>query len=177
VGARRGAGGDGAVTVLISSARLELVSPDDAELIAIRDDTRQGWQWAVDYPTEGDRLMAAKVLARGITPVRSQDPWLPLQVRDVPRGLAIGGAGFHTVPDADGVVEIGYGIAPSAQGRGVASEAVVLLIDLAMRSGARALVAETSADNIASQRVLARNGFGIETRTDQDIRWRRELGT
>jgi RimJ/RimL family protein N-acetyltransferase len=86
-------------------------------------------------------------------------------------------AGFHTVPDADGVVEIGYGIAPSAQGRGVASEAVVLLIELAMRSGAGALVAETSADNVASQRVLARNGFGVETRTDQDIRWRRELGT
>jgi RimJ/RimL family protein N-acetyltransferase len=38
-------------------------------------------------------------------------------------------------------------------------------------------VAETSVDNVASQRVLARNGFVIESRTDSDIRWRRELRT
>jgi RimJ/RimL family protein N-acetyltransferase len=119
--------------------------------------------------------MAVKVLDRGISPANSQDPWLPLQVREVARDLAVGGAGFHTVPDADGVVEIGYGIAPSSQGSGVASEAVALLIELATRSGARALVAETSAGNVASQRVLARNGFEIQSRTDEAIRWRRDL--
>jgi RimJ/RimL family protein N-acetyltransferase len=80
--------------------------------------------------------MAVKVLDRGISPANSPDPWLPLQVREVARDLAVGGAGFHTVPDADGVVEIGYGIAPGSQCSGVASEAVALLIELATRSGA-----------------------------------------
>ena len=59
-----------------------------------------------------------------------------------------------------GVVQIGYGIAPSAQGRGHATAAVAALLAWA-RTDPRvsAVYAETRIDNIASQRVLARNGF------------------
>lgn len=57
-------------------------------------------------------------------------------------------------------LQIGYGVAPGSQGRGHASAALKALVGWA-RSDPRvdALYAETRTDNIASQRVLERNGF------------------
>jgi RimJ/RimL family protein N-acetyltransferase len=70
----------------------------------------------------------------------------------------------------DGVLQIGYGVAPGSQGRGHASAAVNALVKLAgsdERVGA--LYAETRNDNIASQRVLERNGFvRIAERLDEE---------
>lgn len=58
------------------------------------------------------------------------------------------------------VVQIGYGVAPGSQGRGHAGAAVATLLEWARGSGrVSAIVAETSVDNTASQRVLERNGF------------------
>jgi len=64
-------------------------------------------------------------------------------------------------PDAsDRSLLIGYGVAPTRRGRGVATRAVADLAAWA-RADDRvlALTAETSVDNPASQAVLARNGF------------------
>lgn len=65
-----------------------------------------------------------------------------------------------TKPPQNGVVEIGYGVAPSRQGRGSASRAVGEVVAWA-KSDPRveALSAETSTTNLASQAVLERNGF------------------
>ncbi|CAH0495748.1 GNAT family N-acetyltransferase [Novosphingobium sp. CECT 9465] len=62
----------------------------------------------------------------------------------------------------DGAVQIGYGVAPGSQGCGYAGAAVAALLDL-FRDDERvtAVVAETRTDNIASQRVLERNGFAM----------------
>jgi RimJ/RimL family protein N-acetyltransferase len=60
---------------------------------------------------------------------------------------------------ADGRAEMGYGIAPSRQGRGIASAGVEAMIRHANASGLAGLVAETGVDNRASQRVLEPNGF------------------
>ena len=61
---------------------------------------------------------------------------------------------------SDRSLRIGYGVAPTRRGRGVATRAVA---DLVAWAGAddrvHALTAETSIDNPASQTVLARNGF------------------
>lgn len=61
---------------------------------------------------------------------------------------------------AAGEIHIGYGVAPTRQGRGVATRAVADLLDWA-RGGQRVrhVSAETGIDNVASQRVLERNGF------------------
>ncbi len=75
-------------------------------------------------------------------------------------GEAIGGIGFHGAPDADGCVEIGYGIVPSRRGAGHATAALRLLVDRAAELGARLLVAETEPDNAASSAVLRHGGFG-----------------
>lgn len=61
--------------------------------------------------------------------------------------------------------ELGYQLNPSARGRGVAREAARLVVDFARTPvadgglGMRRLVAETAADNVASNRVLESLGF------------------
>lgn len=75
-----------------------------------------------------------------------------------------------TAVPANGRLQIGYGIAPGAQGRGHASAAVAALREWAMRDRRlHALYAETRIDNIASQRVRERNGFvKIGERLDEE---------
>ncbi len=79
---------------------------------------------------------------------------------------------------ADRAATIGYGIAESDRGLGLASSAVATLLTL-MRKDQRvdAVLAETSTLNPASQHVLRVNGFAeIGTRTDSEdgelICWR-----
>ncbi|MBS1184073.1 MAG: family N-acetyltransferase [Proteobacteria bacterium] len=65
-----------------------------------------------------------------------------------------------TRPPQDGVIDIGYGIAPSRQGRGHAGAAIRDIVRWAHANPAvRAITAETGRANIASQRVLAGAGF------------------
>src|SRR3954471_16161264 len=60
------------------------------------------------------------------------DPWLHgfglLHKEDK---LIIGAAGLVGIPDADGVAEIAYGVAPEYEGRGYATEAARALVDFA----------------------------------------------
>jgi RimJ/RimL family protein N-acetyltransferase len=78
----------------------------------------------------------------------------------------------------DHSLHIGYGVAPTRQGRGVATRAVADLVAWARQDPrVDALTAETSVDNLASQTVLARNGFQAEReRVDSEdgpvIAWR-----
>lgn len=67
---------------------------------------------------------------------------------------------FNLYDMADGVANLGYRVAQHAAGRGVATAATGDLCGLAAtRHGLRALVAATSRENIASQKVLTKNGF------------------
>lgn len=60
----------------------------------------------------------------------------------------------------DGTIHIGYGVAPTRQGQGIASRAVADLLAWAKTDPrVTAVTAETAVDNPASQRVLQRNGF------------------
>jgi ribosomal-protein-alanine N-acetyltransferase len=74
--------------------------------------------------------------------------------------VMIGMCGFAAPPDSDGVVEIGYGIAPVYQGKGYASEAAQALVDFASRDPrVRTIRAHTHAQTNASTRVLEKCGF------------------
>jgi RimJ/RimL family protein N-acetyltransferase len=81
-------------------------------------------------------------------------------------------------PPQDGAIEIGYGIAPSRQNRGIAGRAIGDIAAWARTNPqVQAIIAETSPANIASQRVLARNGFiKVGERLDEEdgllICWR-----
>jgi ribosomal-protein-alanine N-acetyltransferase len=74
--------------------------------------------------------------------------------------VMIGMCGFAAPPDSDGVVEVGYGIAPSYQGKGYASEAAQALVDFASRDPrVRTIRAHTLMQTNASSRVLEKCGF------------------
>jgi ribosomal-protein-alanine N-acetyltransferase len=91
--------------------------------------------------------------------------------------IVIGDAGFKSMPVAGGEVEIGYGIVPAYQGRGLATEAAAALIDWAFSDHrVSAITAECREDNLASIRVLEklameRAGVG-HTEEGPMIRWR-----
>jgi len=61
--------------------------------------------------------------------------------------------------DANGRWDIGYGVAPSREGRGHATAAVSALKGVARAAGATGLTAETLPGTGASPTVLTRNGF------------------
>jgi [ribosomal protein S5]-alanine N-acetyltransferase len=67
---------------------------------------------------------------------------------------------FNLVRIKDGTAELGYRVAQHAAGRGVATAAVGELCRLAAAQyGLRTLQAGTTRENVASQKVLAKNGF------------------
>ncbi|WP_054055799.1 GNAT family N-acetyltransferase [Alloactinosynnema sp. L-07] len=73
----------------------------------------------------------------------------------------------NLVDVADGAAELGFRIARSAVGRGVATSAVRRICDLAARElGLTLLRAGAALDNHASQAVLTRTGF---VRTGQEV--------
>lgn len=79
------------------------------------------------------------------------------------RDAVLGGCTFKTAP-MQGRVEIGYGVAPSHRGRGVATAAVAELLRIASASGiVRQVVAHVLPRNLASSRVVSRLGFEQET--------------
>ena len=84
-----------------------------------------------------------------------------------PTGGPVGGIGFKGQPDG-GCVEIGYGLAPSARGHGYAAEAVIALLTVAADHGLSRVIADTTLDNIASQRTLIRAGFRLVS-TDAEL--------
>ena len=166
--------------VVARTARLALVALTPAALTVVRAGVRalldEDDAWAPDYPTDGDVLLAG--LALGPGPLATADaPWGLLQVRLVGAagaGVAVGGIGFKT-PPADGEAEIGYGLAPSVHGRGLATEAVGGMLATARRHGLRRVIAETAIGNDASRRVLEKNGFEVAAVEADMVRWQRDL--
>lgn len=71
----------------------------------------------------------------------------------------VAGAGFMGPPE-DGAVEIGYSVVAEARGLGYGTEIVEALTRQAFHAeDVHRVVAETDASNVASRRVLERNGF------------------
>lgn len=72
----------------------------------------------------------------------------------------VGDAGFKGLNAAALRVEIGYGVEEAYQGQGFATEGVSALCRWALtQKGVLAVEAEAAPENIASQRVLIKNGF------------------
>lgn len=83
-------------------------------------------------------------------------------------GALVGFGGFKG-PPTEGRVEIGYAVAPSRQGRGIATAATRWMIDRAREAGLDAVVAHTLAEVNASTAALQRCGFvHVDTTADPD---------
>ena len=89
------------------------------------------------------------------------DPWiLGFGIYQRESGALVGGCGFKGPPGPDGIVEIAYGIAPSHQGKGYATEVAEALVAFAfLNASVRLVCAHTREKANASARVLAKCGF------------------
>lgn len=87
-------------------------------------------------------------------------PWMLYGYFDRATGTMVGGGGFKGLPTLEGVVEIGYGLAPAYRGLGLATEAARALAAWAYQQpGVRLVMAHTLPESNASTRVLERAGF------------------
>ena len=73
----------------------------------------------------------------------------------------IGTIYYKSLP-IDGVSEIGYGMNPNYEGNGNMSEALLLMLIVGKKYGINKVTADTTIDNIKSQKVLRRNGFVLD---------------
>ncbi|MEY9859535.1 RimJ/RimL family protein N-acetyltransferase [Catenulispora sp. GAS73] len=115
--------------------------------------------WAEDFPMQDDRD-GVKGFLGAAEAGHDAGPFGCYRIdRD---GAAIGTIGFYGPPDEDGQVMFGYGLVPAARGAGYATEALAGLVAMCRSHDAvRAMVADTEASNVASQRVLDKTGFAL----------------
>src|SRR5580704_10390380 len=129
----------------VRTARLQLHGIDVAE--GERIVARQAGPddaWADDFPFEGD-VGAVGGFLRATEALGEQRPFGYYRITSRSDGRAVGGIGFKGQPDG-GCVEIGYGLAPSARGHGLAAEAVMALLTVAADHGLSRVVADTTRD-------------------------------
>lgn len=145
--------------LVIPAERLDLVGIRPAEARDLRLGGDGGFEWTEGGPYEGTRDAAGfllKAYEGGVH--RPEFGVFALVRRD--DGLAVGGIGFHSAPDEEGRVEIGYDLTKAARGNGYATEALRTLADWALaRDDVRSLFATTEPANAPSQAVLSRAGF------------------
>jgi RimJ/RimL family protein N-acetyltransferase len=139
-------------TVMIPTASLELVLQTPHEVLA----------WVASLPPADQAEVSADWIAR-VQATEPGDTWaLNFSIVERASGSAVGGCGFKGPPDAEGVVEVAYGIDPAHRGRGFATEAARALVEFAFASGrVRRVRAHTKPGNSASTRVLAKCGFRL----------------
>lgn len=109
---------------------------------------------------------------------RLQDPaldplyhtlWLSI---DRDEKLFVAEAKFKGEPDETGTVEIGYGTYPGVQRKGYMTEMVVGMVSWALQQpGVLRVVADTTADNVASQKVLEKSGFRLFDQIEDMLWW------
>lgn len=129
---------------------------------------------------EQDRKQLSPDWLARLAATTTVDPWvLGFSVVLAETGAAIGACGFKGPPDADGMVEIAYGLAPQHQNRGYATEAAAALVQFA-RADARVRIirAHTIDDANASARVLVKCKFepcGQVVDPEDGLVWRWEI--
>jgi RimJ/RimL family protein N-acetyltransferase len=99
-------------------------------------------------------LSMLRDLAAGIKPAFSPASWMLIDGREI-----VGLCSIVKLPASDGI-DIGYGVAATRRSRGFATAGVGCLLDWARTDNRVSVVrAETSIENLPSQRVLERNRF------------------
>jgi len=92
---------------------------------------------------------------------------------DKRKKVMVGDLCFKGEVNADGEIEIGFGTYPQFQNQGYMTEAVAALCQWAFeQTKVTCILAETSNSNIASQKILIKNGFKTYKETNKNIQWR-----
>ena len=163
------AAGSIVIVVVVLAARVDwleaLAEGDDVFTARFRIPVVSGW---VGFP---EALTAAVEEARR----RSEDPWGTHLFFD-DDGALVGFGGFKG-PPREGEVELGYAVAPSRQGRGIATAVVEQLLSRARTADVRIVSAHTLAAENASTAVLRKCGFIHTDQSHESVgdvwRWER----
>lgn len=163
----------------LNTARLRLVALSAEQLQQLTRSPRMledhlGLSVLPDVVSEAVRGAVSVKLEKMARVSPTDHPWFTywLMVVKAER-QGIGLAGFKGSPSPTGEIEIGYGTALSARGRGYTTEAVLALLDWAFSfPQCTAVIAETHQDNLASQRVLKKAGFTVFRRSTINLFWR-----
>jgi RimJ/RimL family protein N-acetyltransferase len=79
---------------------------------------------------------------------------------------------FKGEPNEQGEIEIGYGTHAEFQGNGIMTEAVGGILEWAFaQPKVAAVLAETDIENVASERILEKNGFVLNRETAESRFW------
>ena len=152
----------------LHTPRLTLLAYTPDQLLALIEQPDQFEEIAALTPAEGLRgfYVSGDVSPTWLAALRARkgqgpNPWAHgFWIIEKSSGKIVGGAGFKGAPDADGMVEIAYGVVPSREGKGYATEAAMALIHFAAADArVRTLRAHTLPQANASTRVLTKCGF------------------
>ena len=140
------------------SVVLERLRPDHAPaLLAFERENRA--YFAATVPDRGDAYFADFAARHQALLDEQEEGTIRFHVLVEEDGRIVGRV--NLIDLADGAAELGYRIAESATGRGLATRGVREVCRLAVEEyGLRRLYAKASPDNAASRAVLARVGFG-----------------
>jgi ribosomal-protein-alanine N-acetyltransferase len=162
---------NGSPTLVIPTDRLDLVLQTPAETLA----------WVDALPPEVRAEVSPDWIAR-VRRTKPGDAWsLGFSVVERTSGAAVGTCAFKGPPDANGAVEIAYGIDEAFRGRGYATEAATALTLFGLADDRVQVVrAHTKPGNGPSPRVLEKCGFELrgEVIDPEDgpvYRWERRL--
>lgn len=168
--------------LVIPTDRLTLQGVTPAAAADLKAGGDGGFVWVEGGPFDGTREAAEWMMKAYDGGVHRPEWGLFVLVRRED-GLAVGGVGFHGVPDDEGRAEVGYDLAESARGHGYATEALRTLSDLALtRDGVEQLFATIEGANTPSQGVASRAGYVRATleeertaREEQDLEQTHQL--
>jgi RimJ/RimL family protein N-acetyltransferase len=147
---------------------IELVPMTPDFVAAVLDGRREeagallGIELPDEFPSEGEKGFLGLRLRQMREDERFQT-WCPHAV--VLGGQMVGHAGYHGPPGVNstqnpGAVEFGYRIFPPYRGRGYASQAAKMLMDLAgQRAGIQHFVLSVAPDNEPSLAIVRKFGF------------------
>jgi RimJ/RimL family protein N-acetyltransferase len=154
----------------LDTPRLTLLAYTPAQLLALIEQPDQFEEIAALTPADGLRgfYVSGEVSPQWLESLRNAaeqgggpNPWRHgFFIIEKASGEIVGGAGFKGAPDPDGMVEIAYGVVPSREGRGYATEAAFALVHFACSEPrVRTIRAHTLPQANASTRVLTKCGF------------------
>jgi RimJ/RimL family protein N-acetyltransferase len=135
---------------------------------------------SIDAMSPADRAEVSPDWLARVKSSTSADPWTHgFAVVQRGSGTVVGMCAYKGPPNADGEVEIAYGIQPEYQGRGYAKEVARALVAFALGSGrVRLVCAHTRPEENASTHVLTKCGFewiGEVMDPEDGLVWRWEL--
>ena len=146
------------VAATLEHASAELESPEllGSMLVA---QVGSGWPPG-EYDRQAQEYFRDKLREGGPAVVGWYAWYVVLRNDCLPESVLVGAAGFCGPPNDGGEVEIGFSILSAWEGRGYATEAVKALVPHAFtESRVRRVIAHTTLQNLASQRVLEKSGF------------------